>query len=271
MRTNVVVRAVVAAVAFVLCVAAGGTRSSAEELEKLRVGATAGPHAEVLEFVREGARTRGIDLEVVEFSDYIAPNAALDQGDLDANSYQHQFFLDTQNKDRGYHLVSIAKTVVCPLGFYSKRIKDIAELKDGATVAVPNDPANVGRALVLLERQGFITLQEGLGYRASVLDIVANPKKLRIVEIEAPQLPRSLDDVDLGAVNVNYAVEAGLSPMTDALLIEDPATSPFANLIVVREADKDRPVFRKLVEAYQTEDVKRFMLERFKGAFVPAW
>jgi len=241
------------------------------EPEKLKVGATAGPHAEILEFVKEGARDLGLDIEVVEFSDYIAPNAALDQGDLDANSYQHQFFLDTQNKDRGYHLVSIAKTAVCPMGFYSKKLKSIDELADGATVAVPNDPANVGRALVLLEQKGFIKLAEGVGYRASVLDVVENPKKLKLIEIEAPQLPRSLDDVDLGAVNVNYAVDAGLSPLEDALLIEDAATSPFANILVVREADKDRPALRKLVEAYQTDAVKTFMLERFKGAFVPAW
>lgn len=241
------------------------------EMEKLKVGATAGPHAEILEFVKEGALELGLDIEVIEFSDYIAPNAALDQGDIDANSYQHQLFLDTQNKDRGYKLVSIAKTAVCPMGFYSKKIKHIDELADGATVAVPNDPANVGRALVLLEQKGFIKLAEGVSYGASVLDIVENPKDLKIIEIEAPQLPRSLDDVDLGAANVNYAVSAGLSPLEDALLIEDAASSPFANLIVVREADKDRPALKKLVEAYQTEAVKVFMLDHFKGSFVPAW
>jgi D-methionine transport system substrate-binding protein len=247
------------------------TAPASAELEKLKVGATAGPHAEILEFVKEGARELGLEIEIVEFSDYITPNAALDEGDLDANSYQHKFFMDTQNKDRGYKLVSIAKTAVCPMGFYSKKLRSIDELADGATVAVPNDPANVGRALVLLEQKGFIKLADGVGYGASVLDVVENPKKLKIVEIEAPQLPRSLDDVDLGASNVNYAVEAGLSPLEDALLLEDPATSPFANIIVVREADKDLPVFRKLIAAYQTDAVKAFMLERFKGAFVPAW
>ena len=245
--------------------------ADAAELQKLKVGATAGPHAEVLEFIKDEIKKDGIDLEVVEFSDYIAPNAALDQGDLDANSYQHQFFLDTQIKDRGYHIVSIAKTVVCPLGFYSKKIKNIDDLKDGATVSVPNDPANVGRALVLLEKRGFIKLKAGVGYKASVLDITENPKKLRIVEIEAPQLPRSLDDVDAGAVNVNYAVQAGLSPLNDSILIEDAGTSPFANVIAVREKDRDNPIFQKLIKAYQTEAVKKFMLERFKGAFIPAW
>lgn len=256
--------------AFVVALSLSALPASAE-LEKLRVGATAGPHAEILEFVSEGARELGLELEVIEFSDYIAPNAALDEGDIDANSYQHQPFLDRQVRDRGYKLVSIAKTAVCPMGFYSRRIGHIDELADGATVAVPNDPANVGRALVLLESKGFIKLAEGVSYEASVLDIVENPKKLKIVEIEAPQLPRSLDDVDLGAVNVNYAVEAGLSPLEDALLIEDAATSPFANLLVVREADRDRPAFQKLIAAYQTEAVKEFMLERFKGSFVPAW
>lgn len=255
----------------VIALSTGVFPSFAGEPVKLKVGATAGPHAEILEFVREIAKDKGLDLEVIEFSDYISPNAALDQGDLDANSYQHQLFLDTQNKDRGYHLVAIGKTAVCPLGFYSRKIKDVSELKSGATVAVPNDPANVGRALVLLEKQGFIQLAEGVGYSASVLDIEENPKKLKIIEIEAPQLPRSLDDVDMGAVNVNYAVNAGLRPMEDSILIEDAATSPFANIIVVRDEDKDNPGLRTLVECYQTDEVRKFMLERFQGAFVPAW
>lgn len=244
---------------------------NADELKKLKVGATSGPHSEILEFLKEGLKADGIDLEVYAFSDYISPNAALDQGDLDANSYQHQLFLDTQNKDRKYKLVSVAKTVVCPMGFYSKKIGNIDDLKDGATVSVPNDPANVGRALVLLEKKGFIKLKEGTGYRASVLDIVENPKKLRIIEIEAPQLPRVLDDVDIGAVNVNYAVEAGLSPLKDSILLEDAATSPFANLIVVREENRDDPLVKKLIEAYQTDETAKFMIERYKGGFVPAW
>ncbi|MDD3916132.1 MAG: MetQ/NlpA family ABC transporter substrate-binding protein [Synergistaceae bacterium] len=249
----------------------GVSAGNADELKKLKVGATSGPHAEILEFLKEGLKADGIDLEVYAFSDYISPNAALDQGDLDANSYQHQLFLDTQNKDRGYKLVSVAKTVVCPMGFYSKKIGNIDDLKDGATVSVPNDPANVGRALVLLEKKGFIKLKEGVGYRASVLDIVENPKKLRIIEIEAPQLPRALDDVDIGAVNVNYAVEAGLSPLKDSILLEDAATSPFANLIVVREENRDDPLVKKLIESYQTDETAKFMIERYKGGFVPAW
>ncbi len=249
----------------------GVSAGNADELRKLKVGATSGPHAEILEFLKEGLKAEGIDLEVYAFSDYISPNAALDQGDLDANSYQHQLFLDTQNKDRGYKLVSVAKTVVCPMGFYSKKIANIDDLKDSATVSVPNDPANVGRALVLLEKKGFIKLKEGVGYRASVLDIVENPKKLRIIEIEAPQLPRVLDDVDIGAVNVNYAVEAGLSPLKDSILLEDAATSPFANLIVVREENRDDPLVKKLIEAYQTDETAKFMIERYKGGFVPAW
>lgn len=271
MKKSIKVCVSVLAAVFAVSLAAGVTSASAEDLQKIKVGATAGPHAEILEFVKEGAKDKGLDIEVIEFTDYISPNAALDQGDLDANSYQHKLFMDTQNTDRGYHLVSIAKTAVCPMGFYSKKIADISELKDKATVAVPNDPANVGRALVLLEKQGIIKLKDGVGYNASVFDIVENPKKLKFIEIEAAQLPRSLDDVDLGAVNVNYAVDAGLSPIEDSLLLEDAASSPFANIIVVREQDKDNPVLQKLVEAYQTEEVKQFILERFKGSFVPAW
>lgn len=247
------------------------TAATAADLVPLKVGATAGPHEEILESLTERLREEGVELQVVPFSDYVTPNAALDQGDLDANSYQHQLFLDLQNKDRGYKLVSVAKTVVCPLGFYSKRISRIEDLKDGATVSVPNDPGNVGRALALLEKEGFIKLQEGLGYNASVLDIVENPKGLKFLEIEAPQLPRVLDDVDLGASNVNYAVEAGLNPLEDSILIEDAATSPFANLIVVREEDVDNEAIKKLIKAYQTEETAKFMLSRYKGSFIPAW
>lgn len=243
----------------------------AAPLVTLKVGATAGPHEEILESLTERLREEGVELQVIPFSDYVTPNAALDQGDLDANSYQHQLFLDLQNEDRGYKLVSVAKTVVCPLGFYSKKISRIEDLKDGATVSVPNDPGNVGRALALLEERGFIKLQEGLGYSASVLDIVENPKGLKFLEIEAPQLPRVLDDVDIGASNVNYAVEAGLNPMEDSILIEDAATSPFANLIVVREEDVESEAVKKLIRAYQTEETAKFMLERYKGSFIPAW
>ena len=255
----------------VLFVQLGAFAAGAAELEKLRVGATAGPHAEVLEYLKEGLRAEGVDLEIYTFNDYITPNAALDQGDLDANSYQHQLFLDTQNQDRGYKLVSVAKTVVCPMGFYSKKIKNIDDLKDRAKVSVPNDPANIGRALALLEKKGFIKLREGVGYKASVLDIVENPKKLKFIELEAPQLPRALDDVEIGAVNVNYAVEAGLSPLKDSILLEDAETSPFANIIVAREDNKDNPLIQKLISAYQSEGTAKFIIERFKGGFIPAW
>jgi D-methionine transport system substrate-binding protein len=261
------IAAICAAAAIAVFAAAG----SEAALAPLKVGATSGPHAEILESLAERLKTEGVELRVFPFSDYITPNAALDQGDLDANSYQHQLFLDTQNRDRGYRLVSVAKTVVCPMGFYSKKIGNIDDLKDGSKVSVPNDPANVGRALALLEQKGFIKLREGTGYTASVLDIVENPKNLRFIEIEAPQLPRVLDDVDIGAVNVNYAVEAGLSPLKDAILLEDAETSPFANVIAVREEDRDNPLVKKLVEAYQTEETAKFMLERYKGGFIPAW
>jgi len=262
------IAALCAAAAIAVFTAAG---AEAAALVPLKVGATSGPHAEILEFLAERLKNEGVDLRVFPFSDYITPNAALDQGDIDANSYQHQLFLDTQNRDRGYRLVSVAKTVVCPMGFYSKKIGTIDDLKDGSKVSVPNDPANVGRALVLLEKKGFIKLREGTGYTASVLDIVENPKNLRFIEIEAPQLPRVLDDVDIGAVNVNYAVEAGLSPLKYAILLEDAETSPFANVIAVREEDRDNPLVKKLVEAYRTEETAKFMLERYKGGFIPAW
>jgi D-methionine transport system substrate-binding protein len=236
----------------------------------LKVGVTAGPHAQVFEVVKQEAAKQGLQVQIIEFSDYVQPNAALAAGDLDLNSYQHQPYLDTANADRGYKLVSIGKTVVFPIGIYSKKAKSLNELKQGAQIGVPNDPTNGGRALLLLQEHGLIKLDPKAGLKATPLDVVENPRKLRFVELDAAQLPRSLDDVDASAVNTNFAMEAGLDPNKDALVRES-AESPYANVIVVREQDKDRPDLVKLLGIYQSPAVKAFIEEKYKGAVTAAW
>ena len=236
----------------------------------IKVGATAGPQAEVLEVAKRVAAKDGLSIQIVEFNDFIQPNVALNQGDLDANCYQHQPFLDNQIKERKYELTSIAQTIIIPMGIYSKKIKKLDELKPGSIVAVPNDPTNGGRGLLLLEKAGLIKLNPKAGLKATPQDIVENPKNLKIKELEAAQVPRSLDDVDIAAVNANYAVVAGLSPKTDSILLED-AKSPYACVIVVRSKDKADPVFQKLIKAYQSPEVKAFVEKQYKGAFVTVW
>ena len=236
----------------------------------LKVGVTAGPHAQILEVVKKVAEKDGLKIQIVEFSDYIQPNVALNQGDIDLNSFQHLPYLENMIKDRKYDLVMLAKTITFPMGVYSKKIKSVKELKDGALIAIPNDPTNGGRALALLEKAGLIKLKPGLGHKASVVDITENPKKLKIRELDAAQIPRSLDDLDLAAINTNYAMPAGLVPVKDALILED-SNSPYANIIAARSKDKENPQYKKFLKAYQSEEVKKFVNEQFKGSIVVAW
>jgi len=238
--------------------------------ETIKIGVTPAEHAQIMEQVKKIAAAKGLDIDIVEFSDYVVPNQALNDGELQANSFQHQPYLDNQVQDRGLKLVSVGKTVVFPMGIYSKKVKKLSELSNGASVAVPNDPTNGGRALLLLQDQGLIKLSPEAGLKATPIDITENQKKLRIVELDAAQLPRSLDDVDAAAVNTNYAIEAGLNPLTDAIARES-AESPYTNIIAVREADKDKPWVKQLVEAYHTPEVKQFVAEKFKGAVVTGW
>jgi D-methionine transport system substrate-binding protein len=178
----------------------------------LKVGVTAGPHAQILEQVKKVAEKDGLKIQIVEFSDYVQPNAALAAGDLDINSYQHKPYLDQQVKDRGYKLAPVGYTVNFPIGIYSKKVKKLDELKEGARAGIPNDPTNGGRVLLVLQDQGLIKLRPEAGLKATPLDVTANPKKLRFVELDAAQLPRSLDDLDASAINTNYALTAGLHP-----------------------------------------------------------
>lgn len=235
----------------------------------IRVGVTPGPHARILEAVRPVAAERGLAIEIIEFSDYVIPNQALDAGEIEANSFQHAPYLENQTRDRGYAIAPIAKTVTFPLGVYSARHASWADLPDGALVAIQNDPTNGGRSLLLLRDAGAIGLREGVGLTPTVLDVVDNPKNLRFVEIDAAQAPRSLPDVDAAAINTNYAVEAGLEP-ADAILREDP-DGPYVNLIAVREADASAPWAAALAEAYRSPEVKAFIEETFGGAVLASW
>ncbi|MDR8399872.1 MULTISPECIES: MetQ/NlpA family ABC transporter substrate-binding protein [Paraburkholderia] len=238
--------------------------------DTIKVGVTGGPHAQIMEVVKTVAAKNGLNIKIVEFSDYVQPNAALAGGDLDANSYQHDPYLQAQVKDRGYKLVRVADTVTYPMGIYSKKVKLLAELQPGAKIAVPNDPTNGGRALLLLQKQGLLKLRADAGLKATPLDIVDNPKKLKIVELDAAQIPRSLNDVDAAAINTNFAMEAGLKPKQDAIAIEDPK-GPYVNVIAIREADRNKPWVAKLVAAYHSPEVKQFVESKFGGSVITAW
>lgn len=239
------------------------------QTQVIRIGVTPGPHAEIVEKVKPLLAAKGIDLKITEFSDYVVPNQALDAGELDANSFQHEPYLDNQVKDRGYKIVKVGYTVNFPIGIYSSKYKSWAEVPDGSTVAIPNDPTNGGRVLLLLQDKGVIKLKDGVGFKPTVADITANPKKLKILELDAAQTPRSLSDVAAAAINTNYAIDAKIDP-TSAILRED-AKGPYVNLIAVRAVDKDKPWVKTLVDTYQSPEIKAFIAERFKGVVLAGW
>lgn len=236
----------------------------------LTVGATPVPHGEILEQVNPMLKAEGIDLKVVEFTDYVKPNLALNDKELDANFFQHEPYLDKFNAEHGTDLVSVAKVHLEPMGIYSHKIKNLNELADGAKVAIPNDPTNGGRALLILQKAGLITLKTGDSITATVQDITENKKNLQFVELEAAQIPRSVDDVDIALINTNFAMEGGFNPLKDALYIES-KDSPYANILVVRKGDENRPEIQKLVKALQSPEIKKFIEDKYQGAIVPAF
>ncbi|PST18754.1 MetQ/NlpA family ABC transporter substrate-binding protein [Mesorhizobium plurifarium] len=238
--------------------------------ETIKVGVTPGEHAEIMEKVKEVAAPKGLDIEILEFSDYVVPNQALADGDLNANSFQHQPYLDNQIADRGFDIVSVGLTITTPMGVYSNKVKSLDELEDGATIAIPNDPTNGGRALLVLASKGLIKVNPDAGLKVTPADVTENPKNIEFAELDAAQLPRSLADVDAAVINTNYALEADLHPKEDAIAIES-EKSPYANVIVVRTADKDAPWVKTLVESYHDDKVKAFIVEHFKGALIPSW
>ena len=245
--------------------------TAAGEMKKIIVGASPAPHAEIVNAAKEVLASKGYERDIVEYTDYVLPNNALDSGDLDANYFQHKPYLDSFNEQNGTKLVSAGAIHYEPFGIYAGKTSSLDELKDKATVLVPNDVSNEARALLLLEAQGLIKLKEGVGLEATRNDIVENPKNLDIVELEAAQLPRSLPDCDIAVINGNYAIEAGLK-VSDALAAEDSeslAATTYGNIVAVREGDETTDATKALVEALTSPEVKQFMEEKYEGAVVP--
>ena len=251
--------------------AAEDTAAASGELEKLVVGASPAPHAEILEAAREVLASKGYDLEIVEYTDYVIPNNALDSGDLDANYFQHKPYLDSFNEQNGTDLVSAGAIHYEPFGIYAGKTASLDALPDGATVLVPNDITNEARALLLLEAQGLLTLKEDAGLEATPTDIVDNPKNLEFVELEAALLPRSLPDEDIAVINGNYAIEAGLK-MSDALAVEDSdslAATTYGNVVAVRAEDAESDKTKALIVALTSPEVEEFIETTYEGAVVP--
>lgn len=236
----------------------------------LKVGASAVPHAEILNFIKPKLKEQGVNLEITVFTDYILPNIQLNEKQLDANFFQHVPYLEQFNKDKNMSLVKVVGVHIEPIGVYSKKIKKLDELKDGATIAIPSDPSNSGRALALLEKAGLLKLKDGVGVKGTVKDIVENKKNLKVKELEAAMLPRVLDEVDIAAINTNYALEAKLMPTKDALILED-KNSPNVNIVAARADNKDSEAMQKLAKALTTPEVKKFIEDKYQGAVVPAF
>lgn len=242
--------------------------ANADAAKKIVVGATPVPHAEILEVIKPLLAKEGYTLEIKVFNDYVIPNKVTDSGEIDANFFQHTPYLKEFNKNQGTKLVSIGNIHIEPMGVYSKKIKSLSELKTGDTVAIPNDATNGGRALDVIANAGLIKLKEG--ELRTKLDIVENPKKLKFTELEAAQLPRVIDDFTVAVINTNYALPAGLNPKTDALAIES-SNSPYANILVVKAGNEASDKTKVLLKATQSEEVKKFINEKYKGAIVPAF
>lgn len=253
-----------------LLVAAAALVALSAQAESLTVAATAVPHAEILEFVKPALAVEGVELNVKVFTDYVQPNVQVAEKRLDANFFQHQPYLDEFNSSRGTELTAVAGVHVEPFGAYSSKHKNLDELAEGAQVVIPNDATNGGRALLLLAKAGVITLKDGAGITATVKDIAANPKGIKVRELEAATLPRVLNQVDLALINTNYALEAGLNPTKDALVIEG-SDSPYVNILVARPDNKDSAAMQKLAKALNSAEVKAFIEQKYQGAVVPAF
>lgn len=236
----------------------------------LKVGATPVPHSEILEIVKPELAKEGIELEIVEFTDYVTPNIALNDGDLDANFFQHSPYLKKFAEERNLDIASAGAIHVEPLGLFSSKHKSLDELEKGSVVAIPNDPANGGRALILLHNNGIIKLSNPQNLYSTEFDVVENPKKIKFKSLEAAQLPRVLRDVDFAIINGNYAIEANLNPSKDALLLEG-KESPYANVIAVKTKDLNKEEVKSLVKALQSEKVADFIKEKYNGAVVKAF
>ncbi|OED71579.1 methionine ABC transporter substrate-binding protein [Vibrio splendidus ZS-139] len=254
------------ALAFVFGVTGCGKKDEAV----IKIGATVGPHAQVVQAVAKEAAKQGINIELVEFSDYITPNAALDDGSIQLNSYQHQPFLDNFNANHDSKLVSIGRSILMRMGVYSNKYTSLDSIPDNARIAIPNDPTNGGRGLLLLEDAGLISLKDNAGFNASLNDIVNNPKNIRFVEVDAAQLPRSLDDVDAAVITMNYVMSAGLDPKKQGIYLEQ-KDAPLAVMVVAaREEDKNNETYKKIISIYHSQEINDFLDSTFKGTIEAA-
>lgn len=246
--------------------------SSSDTSGPLVVAASPVPHAEILNYVKDNlAKKAGLDLEVKEFTDYVTPNTATEDGSVGANYFQNQPYLDDFNKKNGTHIVPVVTVHLEPLGLYSNKVKSTDALKSGATIAVPNDSVNEARALKLLDANGIITLKDGVGNDATPADITKNPKNLEFKELEAAQTPRSLDDVDAAVINGNYAIEADLKPAEDALVLESAKDNPYGNFLAVKDGNEDDPRVQKLAKLLTSDEVKKFIEEKYDGSVIASF
>ncbi|ARP69339.1 metal ABC transporter substrate-binding protein [Streptomyces pluripotens] len=252
--------------------ACGSDKASAGTSGPLVVAASPTPHAEILNFVKKNlAKKAGLDLEVKEFSDYIVPNTATEDGSVDANYFQNQPYLDDFNHKRGTHIVPVVTVHLEPLGLYSRKVDKADALKSGATIAVPNDAVNEARALKLLAHNGLITLKAGTGNEATPQDIAENPRNLRFKEVEAAQTPRSLDDVDAAVINGNFAISAGLKPAKDALVLESAKNNPYGNFLAVKKGRENDPRVKKLAKLLTSPEVRKFIEDKYQGSVIPSF
>lgn len=261
---------VAAGLAFGLAGCGDDNAPKSGDAKTLTVGASPVPHADILNLIAPQLQKEGITLKVIEFSDYIQPNLSLNDKELDANFFQHKPYLDSFSKDRGLKLTSLVAVHIEPMGVYSHKVKNVADVAEGSEVAIPNDPTNGGRALKVLETAGLIKVRPEAGVTATINDVVDNPKKIKFREIEAAQLPRALDDVALAVINSNYALGAGLNPTTDALAIES-SDSPYVNVLVVKEGNENNEAVQALVEVLHSDTIRDFISEKYDGAVVPAF
>jgi D-methionine transport system substrate-binding protein len=255
---------------FTLAAALSVLSSCSSPKNGFKVAATAMPHTQMLEFVKPELKAQGINMTIIVTDDFNMPNRALANHEIDANFFQHIPFMEEQIKQSNYSIESIAKVELEPMGIYSKKIHSLSELKDNATIAIPNDPTNEARALSLLHGQGVIQLDDPNNLQATILNITNNPKHIKLIEVDAARLPRSLEDVDAAAINTNYALEGKLSPLKDALILES-KDSPYANVIAIRTGEENRPEIEALKMAMTSEKMHEFILDKYKGAVIPAF
>ncbi|WP_353093356.1 MetQ/NlpA family ABC transporter substrate-binding protein [Tissierella praeacuta] len=253
-----------------LSVLAGCSKKSSES-NKIKIGVSSDPHAPLVALVVDDLKKEGVEVEIIEFTDYVTPNLSLNNGDIDANFFQHEPYLNDFNEKEKLDLVSLGKVHIEPMALYSYKYKTVEEIPDGAVIAIPNDTVNGGRALLLLEANGLLKLKDGVGYEANEkTDIVDNPKNIKFEALEAAFLPKALSGIDAAIINGNYALEGGLNPVKDGLLIEG-EESPYANIIAVRSGEETQDRFVKLLKALQSEKIKKYIEENYDGAVVPAF